>query len=116
MALDWYERAPDCPRFPAAQGVKRLKGRWKTPILSILARGPARFAALRAALGEVSDKMLAQQLQALEADGLVARTEVVSAPPKVVEYRLTPLGEAARPVLAALSDFAAALRAASRAA
>lgn len=106
MRERWYVRT-DCPGFPAAQALKRLKGRWKTPILVTLAQGPHRYAELRAALGTVTDKMLGQQLAALVEDGLIERTEIVSDPPKTVEYRLSPLGHAARPVLEALSSFAA---------
>lgn len=105
MAKHWYVRT-DCPGFAAAQALKRLNGRWKTPILVTLAERPHRYAELRAALGTVTDKMLGQQLSALQADSLIERNEIVSAPPKTVEYRLSQQGEAARPVIAALSTFA----------
>jgi DNA-binding HxlR family transcriptional regulator len=41
----------------------------------------------------VSQKMLAQQLRQLEADGIVVRTVYAQVPPKV-DYRLTEWGQA----------------------
>lgn len=96
------ERDRPCPAFPATTALKSLGGRWKVPIVTSLAGGPMGYAALRRGLDGISDKMLAQQLRALEADGFLTRTELVSRPPKVVRYELTPLGTAA---LAALEGF-----------
>jgi DNA-binding HxlR family transcriptional regulator len=56
--------------------------------------GTRRFSQLRREVGGVSEKMLAQTLQALERDGLVERTAYPVIPPKV-EYRLTDLGREA---------------------
>ncbi len=50
-----------------------------------------RFSELARRIGGVSEKMLAQSLQALERDGLVLRTVYPTVPPKV-EYSLTKLG------------------------
>ena len=50
-----------------------------------------RFGELAREIGGVSEKMLAQSLQALENDGFVLRTVYPTKPPKV-EYSLTPLG------------------------
>ena len=48
--------------------------KWKPTILWRLAEGDHRFAQLRRAVGEVSEKVLASQLRELERDGLVVRT------------------------------------------
>ena len=50
-----------------------------------------RFSELARFIGGVSEKMLAQSLQRLEADGFVQRTVYPTIPPKV-DYRLTELG------------------------
>ena len=51
-----------------------------------------RFAALRRAVGGISDRMLSQTLQQLEADGLVIR-DVQSAIPPAVQYHLSDPGQ-----------------------
>jgi len=49
--------------------------------------------------------MLTQHLRALEADGLILRTDFGETPPRV-EYRLTERGQALMPVLLAARQFA----------
>ena len=60
-----------------------------------------RYSELEKSIPGISQKMLAQQLRALEADGLVRRTVYPEVPPKV-EYQLTDWGQALCPVLDAL--------------
>jgi len=89
--------APDCPSRPVLQ---HLTSRWGVMVMAVLATGTYRFAALRRRIGGVSERMLAQTLQQLEADGFVHRHDFGEVPPRV-EYSLTPLGmEAARHVVA----------------
>jgi len=52
----------------------------------------------------VSEKMLAQSLQALEQDGFVDRVSYPVVPPHV-EYSLTPLGVEVSEKVAALADW-----------
>lgn len=90
----------------AAEGVERafrmLEGRWKLVILFHLFAGrPLRFSDLERAIPAISQKMLIQQLRALEADGIVRRTVHHQVPPRV-EYRLTDWGQALCPALDAL--------------
>ena len=68
-----------------------VAGKWSVLALLALDEGGYRFNALRRRVQGVSEKMLAQTLQTLERDGLVAR-EVVTAIPPRVEYALTPFG------------------------
>jgi DNA-binding HxlR family transcriptional regulator len=78
-----------CPSRPVLEDVT---GRWGALALGALANGPLRFNELRRRVEGVSQKMLAQSLQALERDGLVNR-EVQSTFPLKVEYSLTPTGQ-----------------------
>lgn len=79
-----------------------LEGRWKLVILFHLFDGKVRrYSDLEKLIPDVSQKMLAQQLRKLEADGLVTRTVYPTVPPKV-EYRLTEWGQALCPALDAL--------------
>ncbi len=71
--------------------LETLTGKWGTLALAALSEGAYRFNALRRRVDGVSEKMLAQTLQALERDGLVRRDVQATIPPRV-EYSLTPLG------------------------
>ncbi|PXY37096.1 HxlR family transcriptional regulator [Prauserella coralliicola] len=71
--------------------VEHVAGRWGILALAALHEGSFRFNALRRRVDGVSEKMLAQTLQALERDGFVHRDAQPSIPPRV-EYSLTPLG------------------------
>lgn len=101
----------DCSPEAAAEAFELLEGRWKLVILHNLfgregGKPPVmRFSELERAIPAVSQKMLIQQLRCLEHDGLVQRTIHPQVPPKV-EYQLTSLGEALRPTLRALLDWA----------
>lgn len=83
---------------PAEATLGVVGGRWKVPILWHLLDGTRRFSELRRALGNVTPKMLAQQLRELERDGVVARKVYPQVPPKV-EYSLTERGRSLRPVV-----------------
>ena len=41
----------------------------------------------------------------MEDDGLIIRREIESAPPKAVEYSLSPLGETLRPILIEMQNW-----------
>jgi len=78
-------------------------GRWKFLILwALSSQGTKRFGELRRSVaGDISEKMLIQELKELERDGIVARNDYKEVPPRV-EYSLTPfgieLGEATGPL------------------
>ena len=63
-----------------------------------------RFSELARRIGGVSEKMLAQSLQSLEADGFVLRAVYPTVPPKV-EYSLTELGRGVAPHIQALTGW-----------
>ncbi len=88
---------------PSRDVLEHITGRWGILALAALASGPARFNALRRRVDGVSEKMLAQTLQALERDGFVRRDEQSTIPPRV-EYSLTPRGERTTKLLLALID------------
>jgi DNA-binding HxlR family transcriptional regulator len=84
------------------QSLKMIGGRWKLEILFRLFGGRIlRFSELERAIPAASQKMLAQQLRQLEADGIVRRVVHAQVPPKV-EYALTDWGESLCPSLDAL--------------
>jgi DNA-binding HxlR family transcriptional regulator len=88
---------------PSREVLKHVTSRWGVLILVALREGTHRFSDLRRKMGGVSEKMLAQSLQALEQDGLsIASYPVV---PPHVEYSLTPLGIEVSEKVAALADW-----------
>jgi DNA-binding HxlR family transcriptional regulator len=94
----------------AAVGVEEVlrlvDGRWKLLILFHLFDGKVqRYSDLERLIPGVSQKMLAQQLRKLEADGIVTRKLYPQVPPKV-EYRLTDWGQALCPALDGLLKWA----------
>ena len=84
---------------PVREIMARLGDRWSALLLSVLATGPYRHAALRRIIAvlsaekAISQRMLTLRLRALERDGLVERFTLQTVPPAVT-YSLTPLGKA----------------------
>jgi DNA-binding HxlR family transcriptional regulator len=89
---------------PSREVLKHVTSRWGVLVLLVLKTGVHRFSELRRAIGGVSERMLAQTLQWLEADGLVERIAYEVVPPHV-EYRLTPLGGEAAEKVKELADW-----------
>lgn len=91
--------------FPAACASRVLldhvMSKWGVLVLVSLTDGPQRWSDLRRRAQGVSEKMLAQTLKTLEADGLVDRDQKPVMPPRV-DYSLTPLGEELAEVLVPL--------------
>jgi len=89
---------------PSRDVLKHVTSRWGVLILVALQDGTHRFSDLRRKMGGVSEKMLAQTLQWLEADGFVNRKSYPVVPPHV-EYSLTPLGCEIAEKVAGLADW-----------
>ena len=92
-----------CARFHKA--VELIGRRWSGAIIQILLNGPARYAELRSAIPDITDRMLSERLRELEEEAIVARTVVPETPVRV-EYSLTPKGRALAPALAAIGHWA----------
>lgn len=91
----------DCP---SREVLKHVTSRWAVLTLIALQERTIRFAALRRTIGGVSDRMLTQTLQTLEADGFVNRKAFDVVPPHV-EYSLTPRGEEVATHVRVLADW-----------
>lgn len=92
-----------CARFHKA--VELIGRRWSGAIIQILLQGSARYAELRSAIPEITDRMLSERLRELEQEQIVSRTVVPETPVRV-EYSLTPKGRALAPALAAIGHWA----------
>lgn len=81
--------------------LKMLGGKWKTAILCLLKEGEAlRFGQLRTFLPRLSDKVLTERLQELEALGLIAKGAISGS--RSTHYYLTERGQSLRTVLTAI--------------
>jgi DNA-binding HxlR family transcriptional regulator len=87
------------------EAVELIGARWTGAILDVLMHGPVRYADLRAAVPEISDRMLSERLRALEDAGIVTR-HVSADPPVRVDYDLTEKGRALKPSLEAIKAWA----------
>src|SRR6266545_6657521 len=92
-----------CARFHRA--VELIGGRWTGAVIHLLLNGRLRFAELRAAIPDISDRMLSERLRELEAEGVVAR-RVVPETPVRVEYELTRKGRGLEKALDAIAAWA----------
>jgi len=89
------------------EALQLLEGRWKMLILAhlLFSGSVMRLSELKRQIPEISQKMLIQQLRALEEAGIATRTVYPQVPPKV-EYALTELGQALGPVFKSLLEWA----------
>jgi DNA-binding HxlR family transcriptional regulator len=92
-----------CAQFHEA--IELIGRRWSGAVISLLVDGRLRYSDLRAAVPDISDRMLSERLKELEAAGIVRRI-VTPATPVRVEYELTEKGKALEPSLHALSEWA----------
>jgi DNA-binding HxlR family transcriptional regulator len=68
-------------------------------------RTRCRFATLREAIPEITERMLSERLQGLEQEGIVERVVVPETPVRV-EYTLTKKGRALGKAIGAMTDWA----------
>lgn len=92
-----------CAKFHKA--VELIGRRWSGAVIQLLLRGPARYAELRQAIPDISDRMLSERLRELEEEGIVSRTVIPETPVRV-EYALTAKGRALEPALGAIGKWA----------
>ena len=76
------------------RGMRLIGGKWTGSILWHVKDGPVRFNDLARMIEGASKKMITERLRQLEANGLVKR-EVVDSAPISVQYSITPFGETA---------------------
>ncbi len=92
-----------CSQFHGA--IELVGRRWTGAIIFVLLRSRCRFATLRDAIPDITDRMLSERLQELEQEGIVARTVIPETPVRV-EYELTKKGQALGGVVDAVVEWA----------
>jgi DNA-binding HxlR family transcriptional regulator len=87
----------ELPVCPVATIVELIGNKWKLLIIRNLLASKSRFGELKNGIPGISQKVLTDNLRALESDGLVVRTSYPEIPPRV-EYSLSELGNTLRPL------------------
>lgn len=85
---------PDCP---VETTLSLMGDKWKVLIVRALLTGTKRFGELKKSLGSISQKVLTQNLRAMEQSGLINRKVYAEVPPRV-EYSLTETGLSLKPI------------------
>ncbi len=111
MLIYWEDAMKECSEHtPALCGkfhrASELIGRrWTGAILFVLMDSRCRFATLRNAIPEITDRMLSERLQELEREEIVARTVIPETPVRV-EYSLTKKGRELTRAIDAITEWA----------
>jgi DNA-binding HxlR family transcriptional regulator len=92
-----------CVRFHKASEL--IGRRWSGAIIFVLLHARCRFATLREAIPDITDRMLSERLQELEEEGILERTVVPETPIRV-EYALTKKGRALASPIEAITEWA----------
>src|ERR1700694_4777538 len=94
---------PVCSRFHRA--VELIGGRWTGAIIQTLLQGKTRDGLIKAAIPDITDRMLSERLRSLEAEDLVTRWVIADTPVRV-EYVLSEKGRALGNALQEISTWA----------
>ena len=92
-----------CSRFHRA--IELIGSRWTGAILQTLLQGKTRYAAIKGAIPDITDRMLSERLRSLEAEDLVLRVVIPESPVRV-EYELTPKGRELQDALGEIGKWA----------
>ena len=92
-----------CARFHRASEL--IGRRWTGAIIFVLLKSRCRFATLRDAIPDITDRMLSERLQELEHEGILERTVIPETPVRV-EYALTRKGRALAATMDTIAEWA----------
>ncbi|WP_417248910.1 winged helix-turn-helix transcriptional regulator [Celeribacter sp.] len=81
----------DAENCPIREVLSKVTGKWQVLIVLALEDGPLRFGAVKRTVGDITQRVLTENLRSLERDGYLTR-RVEAGPPLAVFYELTPLG------------------------
>ena len=102
MASPILEELPACH---VETTLTLIRSKWQVLILrDLFLNDTMRFKELQRSIGKVSQKVLTDNLRALEDYGIVHRKVYAEVPPRV-EYTLTELGCSLKPILDAMWDW-----------
>lgn len=90
--------AKEMPACPVEMTLQLMGDRWKVLIIRDLLEGTRRFGELKKSVGDITQKVLTQNLRTMEESGLLTRKVFAEVPPRV-EYTLTETGHSLKPIL-----------------
>lgn len=90
---------------PVRNVLAKVTGKWQVLIVLALEDGALRFGELKRTIGDITQRVLTENLRSLERDGYLTRT-VDPGPPVAVSYELTNLGSELLAVLKPMVQFA----------
>ena len=94
----------ELPECPVATTVQLIGNKWKLLIIRNLLDRPQRFTELKNGVPGISQKVLTDNLRAMESDGIVSREVFAEVPPRVI-YSLTDIGRSLLPIIDAMADW-----------
>lgn len=94
----------ELPECPVATTVQLIGNKWKLLIIRNLLDRPQRFTELKNGVPGISQKVLTDNLRAMESDGIVSREVFAEIPPRVI-YSLTDIGQSLLPIIDAMADW-----------
>ena len=94
---------PVSSRFHRA--IELIGGRWTGVIIQTLLQGKTRYVLIKAAIPDITDRMLSERLRSLEAEDLVTRWVIADTPVRV-EYELTDKGRSLQNALREIGTWA----------
>lgn len=94
----------ELPECPVATTVQLIGNKWKLLIIRNLLDRPQRFTELKNGVPGISQKVLTDNLRAMEGDGIVSREVFAEVPPRVI-YSLTDVGQSLLPIIDAMADW-----------
>lgn len=94
----------ELPPCPVATTLMLIGNKWKIFIIQQLMDRPFRFSELRRAIPGISEKVLTDNLRAMEKDGLITRTVFPEVPART-EYALSELGNTMRPIIESMATW-----------
>lgn len=77
---------------PIRSVLANVTGKWRMIIILALEDEPKRFGEIKRCIGDVTQRVLTDNLRGLQRDGYLTRS-VDPGPPVAVSYELTPLGQ-----------------------
>jgi DNA-binding HxlR family transcriptional regulator len=88
---------------PLIKPSKLIGDAWVLLIIKELISGPKRFSQISQSIPEITNRVLAQRLKFLCENGIIERTEFARS--SRVDYHLTPMGTALKPVILSIEKF-----------